>query len=353
MAIRRFKTSSFANNLPRYGKMWDQVTDFKFKRAFIIGASTGFYYTEDGTTWTSTTYPFPNRSINDGAGYSWCIALKNGTMFATGTTSSTESWIYKSDDGITWTSVTPPRTGSTGDGYLALHRGNGAYGSRLYVFNVGGSTAAWYSDNNGANWTSMSNNLSTWNYPSTGDNYIINFPYIYNPTYYDYALPSSPGTYTRSGSVSGVGPNYLLGSVYANGHHFVGGAYGGGSTRAQVRISDTTITSYTVGSVGDGNNTVICDFSSFGYIYGYAGATSLSYNVDTSASSMTALSGSYRAKKGTYFKGTDGIGRMYLAGNVATSNNHIVASAPTTLTAITYPIAPTFYLANPDPLVYS
>jgi len=350
MAIRRFKTSSLTNNLPRYGKMWDQTTDLKFKRAFIIGATTGFYYTEDGTTWTSTTYPFPNRTINDGSGYSWCIALKNGTMFATGTTSATASWIYKSEDGITWTSVTPPRTGSTGDGYFALNRGNGAYGNRLYVFNAGASTAAWYSDDNGTNWTSITNNLANWSYASVGDNYILNFPYTF--AYYDYASVSSPGTYTRSSSVS-IAPNYMLGSVYANGHHFVGSGYGGGSLRAQVRISDTTIASYAVSSVGDTNNTLICDFSSFGYIYGYAGATSLAYNVDTTASTMTTLSGSYRAKKGTYFKGTDGIGRMYLGGNVSTSNMHIIASAPTTLTAITYPIAPTFFLANPDPLVYS
>ena len=350
MAIRRFKTSSLANNLPRYGKMWDQTTDFKFKRAFIIGASTGFYYTEDGTTWTSTTYPFPTRSINATEGYSWCICLKNGTMFATGTNSSTDSWIYKSDDGITWTSVTPPRTGSAGDGYLALHRGNGAQASRLFVFNVGGSTAAWYSDDNGANWTSITNNLATWSYPSVGDNYIVNFPYTF--AYYDYATHSSPGTYTRSSGV-GISPNYMLGSVYANGHHFVGSAYGGGSLRAQVRISDTTITSNTVASVGSSANTIICDASSFGYIYGYSGSTSLSYNADTSVSTMTGLSGSYRARKGTYFKGTDGIGRMYLGGSVATSNNHITASAPTALTAITYPIAPTYYLANSDPLVYS
>lgn len=349
MAIRRFKTSSLTNNLPRYGKMWDQTTDFKFKRAFIVGASTGFYYTEDGTTWTSATYPFPTRSINDGAGYSWCTVLKNGTMFVTGTNSTNDAWLYKSTDGITWTSVTVPRTGGTGDGYFGLYRGAGDYVNRLFVFNAYGSTAGWYSDNDGATWTTNTNNLTNWSYPSVGTTSIINFPYVYNPAYYHYASMATPGTFTASSTVS-IAPNYMMGSVYSNGAHYVGGAYGGTSVRPLVRISDASPSSNTTANTTDGNNTTICEASAFGYVYAYAGTYTLAYFADTSASVPTPLSATYRSRKGSYFKGTDGIGRLYLGGSVSTSNMHITSTSPTTLTAITYPIAPTFYLALPDPL---
>jgi len=118
MAISRFKTSTLAQGLPKYTEIWDQTTTKSLgswsyvsrtadMRGFISnpsqtigvvftynGTSTStLYYSTDGTTWNSTTYP------NGCLGMGWDTT--NNRFIAL---SYVGNLFLHSTDGVTWTS---------------------------------------------------------------------------------------------------------------------------------------------------------------------------------------------------------------------------------------------------------
>lgn len=238
MAIRRFKTSSIAQGLPKGSKFWDQVDHFA-ANWIVVGDSGAMAWATDPTSdWTATTSSFGSTNINDilwdgskwiAVGNSGTVATStNGKDWTQGTTlsgtlseiaklSSSSTYViggngvlYTSSNGTTWTSRT-----SQGEIYGLFA------GDTLFVLNPNSSST--FTSSDGITWTSRYTNQVGFGGHWNGSIYVVHANY--------------GETYTSSNGTTWTARSSKAFVAYS-------GAYGGTSNR-HVAVGNSRSIAYT------------------------------------------------------------------------------------------------------------